>query len=265
MEGIDVQNVQQRLSELGFYQGEITGVYDRETAEAVQRFQQQNGLTADGIVGPSTWNAIGISPELLEFFNTEYNIIVDLEQKELTLKRGEQFIKVYPVAAGKPSTPTPTGNWRIVQKTVNPGGPFGARWMRLSIPWGGYGIHGTDQPETIGTAASHGCIRMFNQDVVELYDIVPLGTQVNIVGVTFTGRVLYLGVEPGEDVRSVQEILQALGYYDGPLDAVYDEEVRDAVLELQKDYGLISDGVVGPDTYVVLEKLNDILLNSQEP
>lgn len=265
MEGIDVQNVQQRLKELGFYEGDVTGIYDRETAEAVRRFQQQNGLTADGIVGPDTWNAIGISPEFLGFFSSEYNITVDLEQKELTLKQGERFIKVYPVAVGKPSTPTPTGNWKIIQKTVNPGGPFGARWMRLSIPWGGYGIHGTDQPETIGTAASHGCIRMFNEDVIELYDIVPLGTAVNIVGVTFTGRALYLGVEPGEDVRRIQEILQALGYYDGPLDAVYDEEVRDAVLELQRDYGLTPDGVVGPNTYGVLEKLNDILLNDQEP
>ncbi|MFO7154032.1 MAG: peptidoglycan-binding protein [Caldicoprobacter oshimai] len=265
MEGIDVQNVQQRLKELGFYEGDVTGIYDRETAEAVRRFQQQNGLTADGIVGPDTWNAIGISPEFLGFFSSEYNITVDLEQKELTLKQGERFIKVYPVAVGKPSTPTPTGNWKIIQKTVNPGGPFGARWMRLSIPWGGYGIHGTDQPETIGTAASHGCIRMFNEDVIELYDIVPLGTAVNIVGVTFTGRALYLGVEPGEDVRRIQEILQALGYYDGPLDAVYDEEVRDAVLELQRDYGLTPDGVVGPNTYGVLEKLNDILLNDQKP
>lgn len=265
MEGIDVQNVQQRLKELGFYEGDITGVYDRETAEAVRRFQQQNGLVADGIVGPDTWNAIGISPEFLDVFNSEYNITVDLEQKELTLKQGERFIKVYPVAVGKPSTPTPTGTWKIIQKTVNPGGPFGARWMRLSIPWGGYGIHGTDEPESIGTAASHGCIRMYNEDVIELYDIVPLGTVVNIVGVTFTGRMLYLGVEPGEDVRRLQEILRVLGYYDGPLDAVYDEEVRDAVLELQREYGLTPDGVVGASTYEILEKLNDILFNDQEP
>ena len=265
MEGIDVTNIQQRLSELGFYEGDITGVYDRQTAEAVRNFQQQNGLTADGIVGPDTWNAVGISPELLQFFNTEYNITIDLEEKELTLRQGEQILEVYPVAVGTPSTPTPTGNWRIIQKTLNPGGPIGARWMRLSVPWGGYGIHGTDEPGSIGTAASHGCVRMLNEDVIELYDIVPLGTEVKITGITFTGRTLYLGVQPGEDVRSVQEILQELGYYGGPLDAVYDEEVRDAVLELQKDYGLISDGVVGPNTYEVLGKLRDILANSQEP
>jgi len=265
MEGIDVTNIQQRLSELGFYDGEITGVYDRQNAEAVRNFQQQNGLTADGIVGPNTWNAVGISSDLLQYFSTEYNITIDIEEKELTLRQGEQIIKVYPVAVGKPSTPTPTGNWRIIQKTLNPGGPFGARWMRLSVPWGGYGIHGTDQPESIGTAASHGCVRMLNEDVIELYDIVPLGTEVKITGITVTGRTLYLGVQPGEDVRNVQEILQELGYYGGPIDAVYDEEVRDAVLELQKDYGLIPDGVVGPNTYEILGKLGDILVNSQEP
>ena len=197
MEGIDVTNIQQRLSELGFYEGDITGVYDRQTAEAVRNFQQQNGLTADGIVGPDTWNAVGISPELLQFFNTEYNITIDLEEKELTLRQGEQILEVYPVAVGTPSTPTPTGNWRIIQKTLNPGGPFGARWMRLSVPWGGYGIHGTDEPGSIGTAASHGCVRMLNEDVIELYDIVPLGTEVKITGITFTGRTLYLGVQPG--------------------------------------------------------------------
>jgi L,D-transpeptidase ErfK/SrfK len=137
--------------------------------------------------------------------------------------------------------------------------------MRLSVPWGGYGIHGTDQPESIGNAASHGCVRMLNEDVIELYDIVPLGTEVRITGITFTGRTLYLGVQPGEDVRSVQEILQELGYYGGPIDAVYSEEVRDAVLEFQKDYGLTPDGVVGPNTYQALGKLGDILANSQEP
>ncbi len=265
MEGIDIENVQERLGELGFYEGDVTGIYDRETAETVRNFQQENGLTADGIVGPDTWNAIGLSPEFLQYFDTQYNITVDLEQKELTLREGEQILKVYPVAVGKPSTPTPTGNWRIIQKTLNPGGPFGTRWMRLSVPWGGYGIHGTDQPASIGTAASHGCIRMLNEDVIELYDIVPLGTEVKIIGSTSTGRMLYIGVEAGEDIVRVQEILQALGYYGGAIDGIYDEEVRDAVLEFQKDYGLISDGVVGPNTYEAMEKLYDTLLNSREP
>ena len=93
MEGIDVTNVQQRPSELGFYEGDITGIYDRDTAEAVREFQQQFGLTADGIVGPETWNAIGISPDLLQYFSTEYNITIDIEEKELTLRQGEQILR----------------------------------------------------------------------------------------------------------------------------------------------------------------------------
>ena len=106
---------------------------------------------------------------------------------------------------------------------------------------------------------------MLNEDVIELYDIVPLGTEVRITGITFTGRTLYLGVQPGEDVSERTEILQELGYYGGPIDAVYSEEVRDAVLEFQKDYGLTPDGVVGPNTYQALGKLSDILANSQNP
>lgn len=136
MEGIDVRNVQERLTELGFFEGDITGVYDKNTAETVRRFQESMGLTADGVVGPDTWNAIGLSEELLEYFDTRYRIVIDLDQKELTLYEGEMLLKVYPVAVGKPSTPTPTGVWRIIQKTENPGGPFGARWMRINVPWG---------------------------------------------------------------------------------------------------------------------------------
>jgi L,D-transpeptidase ErfK/SrfK len=265
MEGIDVRNVQERLKELGYYNGDITSIYDKETAEAVRNFQLANGLIGDGIVGPITWNAIGLSAESLEYFDTQYNITVDLSKRELILKEGEQILKTYPVAVGKPSTPTPVGNWRIIQKTVNPGGAFGARWMRLNISWGGYGIHGTNDPESIGKAVSHGCVRMYNEDVIELYDIVPLGTEVNILGSVFTGRILYLGVENGSDIAQLQEILRRIGYYNGSIDGIYGEGTRNAVMDFQRDYGLIADGVVGVNTYDALEKANDTLLNDMQP
>ena len=82
-------------------------------------------------------------------------------------------------SVGKPSTPTPIGTFRIVNKAVNPGGPFGARWMGLSKPH--YGIHGTNKPSSIGRAVSHGCVRMFNKDVIEVFNLVPIGTVVKIV------------------------------------------------------------------------------------
>ena len=107
-----------------------------------------------------------------------YSITVNTSARTLTLYSNGQWIKSYPVAVGKPSTPTPRGSFKIVNKAVNPGGPFGVRWMGLSKPH--YGIHGTNNPSSIGKAVSHGCIRMYNKDVLELYNIVPIGTPVKI-------------------------------------------------------------------------------------
>lgn len=64
---------------------------------------------------------------------------------------------------------------------MNPGGPFGTRWLGLSAPYGDYGIHGTNNPSSIGKSVSNGCIRMFNNDVIELSNLVPIGTSVTIV------------------------------------------------------------------------------------
>lgn len=54
--------------------------------------------------------------------------------------------------------------------------------MRLSVPNGGYGIHGTNNPGSVGRAVSHGCVRMHNEDVIQVYQTVPLGTLVTITG-----------------------------------------------------------------------------------
>jgi lipoprotein-anchoring transpeptidase ErfK/SrfK len=75
-------------------------------------------------------------------------------------------------------TRTPNGEFTIINKQVNPGGPFGALWMGLSKPH--YGIHGTNDPGSIGRQVSHGCIRMFNKDVLQLSELVPVGTRVTI-------------------------------------------------------------------------------------
>ena len=265
MEGPDVQNVQERLADLGYYTGEVSGVYDKATAEAVRAFQEAYGLTADGVVGPITWDAIGLGEAGNEFYDSQYEILIDLDQKLLTLSERGQIINTWPVGVGKPETPSPVGVWRIIQKTQDPGGPFGTRWMKLSVPWGGYGIHGTNQPDSIGGAVSHGCIRMQNTDVEELYDIVPLGTRVTVVGLVNTGRLLYLGVEPGSDVASVQQILNRLGYYAGPIDGSYTTEVRDAVIAFQQDFGLTTDGVVGKETYTALQQMYDTLTGNIQP
>ncbi|KAB3524827.1 L,D-transpeptidase family protein [Alkaliphilus serpentinus] len=266
MEGPDVMHLQERLTTLGYYNQEIDSIYDEEVFEAVRNYQADFGLDPDGIVGPETWNSIGLDPETKYPLPEEgYSIEIDLERKLLTLKQFTEIIRTYPVAVGKPSTPTPVGDWQIIQITLNPGGPFGTRWMRLNIPWGGYGIHGTDNPASIGTAASNGCIRMYNEDVEELYDIVPLGTPVKITGNVFTGRILSVGVEPGPDVFSVKTTLTDLGYFEGEIDGIFDEELEAAVRSFQRDFNLVSDGIVGVDTYDELQLAFDQLYDIREP
>lgn len=108
-----------------------------------------------------------------------YSITVNVSNRELTLYQDGSLIKTYPVGIGKMLTPTPTGIYTIINKAPNPGGPFGVMWMGLSKPH--YGIHGTNDPSSIGKVVSHGCIRMYNQDVLELSRKVPVGTTVTII------------------------------------------------------------------------------------
>ncbi|TLM78518.1 MAG: L,D-transpeptidase [Actinobacteria bacterium] len=112
-------------------------------------------------------------------------IIIDKSEYRLYWVKDGALVKVYPIAHGKPGTPTPVRNWKILAKYVtSPGSVYGPRKMRLfkqtssGYVYTAYGIHGTNQPWVIGTMASHGCIRMYNKDVLELWPQVPLGTMV---------------------------------------------------------------------------------------
>lgn len=108
-----------------------------------------------------------------------YHIDIDTKRRILKLFENGDLIKQYSVAVGKPSTPTPLGHWTIIKKGLW-GEQFGGHFMQLNIPYGIYGIHGTDIPKSISQAVSHGCVRMNNKDAKELYDMVPLWTPVNI-------------------------------------------------------------------------------------
>lgn len=107
-----------------------------------------------------------------------YSIDVSTSGRTLTLYNNGKVVKTYPIAVGKMLTQTPVGQFVIINKAPNPGGPFGTMWMSLSKQH--YGIHGTNDPSSIGKAVSHGCIRMHNYDVEELSSIVPIGTRVMI-------------------------------------------------------------------------------------
>jgi lipoprotein-anchoring transpeptidase ErfK/SrfK len=120
-------------------------------------------------------------------------IVVSLQDRKLALVEDGQVKKVYIVAVGKPSTPSPVGTFTIERRVMNPSyshdgravaagpnNPVGTRWMGLSIR--GYGIHGTNAPRSIGKAASHGCIRMARADLEALYAQVHVGDTVELIG-----------------------------------------------------------------------------------
>lgn len=107
-----------------------------------------------------------------------YHIEISLRNHLLTLYNYGFIEKQFPIAVGRMLHNTPMGHFIIVNKQPNPGGPFGTMWMSLSKLH--YGIHGTNNPSSIGKAVSKGCIRMHNQDVEELSKVVPIGTSVTI-------------------------------------------------------------------------------------
>ena len=171
-------------------------------------------------------------------------ILVEIKKVRLTLYRHGKVLKTYPVAVGKPSTPSPVGEWKIVHKGGKWGGGFGDRWLGLNVPWGIYGIHGTNMPASIGRAASHGCIRMFNHNVRELYALVKIGTPVHIIGdlPKVSLRKEFARKDTGKEVLWVQFALRKSGFEPGPADARFGPGTENAVLKLQYFYGLPATG-----------------------
>ncbi|MDP9329275.1 MAG: L,D-transpeptidase/peptidoglycan binding protein [Actinomycetota bacterium] len=130
-------------------------------------------------------------------------IVVRVDRNRLYLYEGFHVRRSFPVATAMPGFTTPVGNWTVYDKAVDPiwhnpaldgwgagepaiipggpGNPMGPRALYLSAP-GLIRIHGTNDESSIGHYASHGCIRLHNADIVQLYPLVPIGTAVLIVG-----------------------------------------------------------------------------------
>ncbi|MBC8060871.1 MAG: L,D-transpeptidase family protein [Clostridiaceae bacterium] len=169
-----------------------------------------------------------------------FTVLVDLNESRLFLIKNSsgKIVKEFPIAGGKYYTPSPIGTWRIYEKAKWSKG-FGTRWIGLNVPWGKYGIHGTNKPLSIGSAASRGCIRMLNKDVELLFSIVPIGTLVIIYGGPYdlnfnTFRLLIPG-DRGADVLEVQIRLKNIHYYEGNLNGIYDEEMKKDVIKFRRD------------------------------
>lgn len=184
--GADVRQLQERLGSAGVWKGGSTGTYDAKTVKAVRKYQRRHKLKVNGKVDARTLRAL------------VGKITVDISATTLTLERNGKVVKTYRVAVGQPAYPTPTGTFRIVNKQTNPtwkppdspwaeglgpipagpGNPLGTRWIGTSAA--AVGIHGTYDDGSIGSAASHGCLRMHMPDVEELFERVAVGMPVEI-------------------------------------------------------------------------------------
>ena len=169
-------------------------------------------------------------------------IWIDIHHKTLTLYEGTQELRRYAIATGASDTPTPIGVFRITSRFAGELGGFGTRFLGLNVPWGQFGIHGTNKPGSIGSNASHGCIRMHVADSEELYEMVNNGAKVVIEGGPYGLLDWNLrGLNPGDrnsHVAAVQARLLQLGYgYQWP-DGIYGQATQAAVRRARKALGL---------------------------
>ncbi len=148
-----LKEIQELLQNSHFYQGPINGLYDTATAAAITRFQEQEGLktgivtavTLCRLLSAATRNISVQTPSVrAPRPSNAAHVLIQKGTRQLTLFNGNMPIQSYPVAIGKPSTPTPVGNYAIASKVLNPGGMLGSRWMGLNYDT--YGIHGTRKP-----------------------------------------------------------------------------------------------------------------------
>ena len=166
--------------------GDSLGKLAKKYNTTKELIKRSNGLKSDVI-------RIG---QNLRIWKGSFAVFVSKSQNILTLKSGEEVVKIYHVATGKDKkdNDTPVGAFKIASKIPNPvwfkpgGKPvppespeneLGSRWMGFDTD-PHYGIHGTIHPEAIGEHATAGCVRMLNPDVEELFDLLPIGTKVTI-------------------------------------------------------------------------------------
>ncbi len=152
---------------------------------------RERDLVLTVILGISAAAFVEAEPELQE--RPGKRIVVSIPHRKLALIENGQVVRLYDTAVGAAKSPSPVGDFAIVTRIPNPtyyapgkvtrpgkSNPLGTRWMGLTIK--GYGIHGTNVPRSVGKAASHGCIRMRNRDVEELFDLVSVGDRVELHG-----------------------------------------------------------------------------------
>lgn len=199
----DTQDLDPNMEEAGIQDPSMLGqpeqapvpediTYTVKKGDSLYVIAKKNGVTVGNLKKANNLQSDLIKPGMeLKIPKGVFSIVVDKSDNTLQLLLNNQTYKTYSVSTGKENS-TPNGEFKVTDKlenptwytagaVVEPGSPeniLGTRWIGYSLK--GYGIHGTTLPETIGTQASAGCVRMLNSDVEELYELVIPGTVVKV-------------------------------------------------------------------------------------
>ncbi len=196
----NIESVQKELEDLNIeiitssVETPQTVIHDVQSGDTLGKLAKKYGTTIELIKMRNDLksNVIRIG-QRLSIWTGSFNIFVDKSQNIFMLRNNDEIVKTYTVSTGKDVSVTPIGEFIIVNKLINPvwfnkgvvlppespANVLGSRWMGFDLS--GYGIHGTIYPETIGSHETAGCVRMYNEDVEEIFSMVPRGIKVVIV------------------------------------------------------------------------------------
>lgn len=158
------------------------------STNAKDLIEPQSKIKPKSIIRKKALNELYIKP------NEKIHLVIRLSDRRVYVYQDDQLKTSYPIAIGREGWETPTGIHKVIQKIPNPSwkhpftgeiippgpkNPLGERWIGFWTDGTNYiGFHGTPNEETVGQAASHGCVRMLNQDVLALFEKVGIGTTV---------------------------------------------------------------------------------------
>lgn len=260
-----IKILQEQLLLLGLNPGPADGSYGPSTRDAVLTFQRLRHIPPDGAVTGAVWREIYLALQDRRLEDPDpasrLSILIDRHYRTLTVYAGTHYLAQYKIAVGTSNTPSPLGDFRVVHKSLNWGSGFGTRWMGLNVPWGIYGIHGTNKPDSIGAFSSHGCFRMFNRSVEQLYRLTPVGTPVIVFDSSLAaprlGRKTISPGSAGQRVVYLQWRLQSLGI---PLvaDGQYGRGTAWAVRYFQVTHLLAASGIADQQTLKALQNPSPI-------
>jgi lipoprotein-anchoring transpeptidase ErfK/SrfK len=164
------------------------GIMERiETKSGPSKFSQRVLLALVVILSSAAFAQDAVAPAK----RMPRQVLVSVSDRKLAVLENGKVIRTFAVSVGAAVSPTPSGEFQIINRLANPtyyhpgtvippgsDNPIGPRWIGLSQK--GFGIHGTNQPRSIGHAASHGCIRLNNRDIVQFFQMGSVGDTVSI-------------------------------------------------------------------------------------